>query len=633
MPGEHSGVNSIHGVLMSMGYEEALVHPAVKQLGLATPWQFTDEDVARALDYMHQLASRVPDDVRKGAQAYVPEPSQPAQASPHEALSSTCALCMQALHSGGPRHRLAECGHEFHLACLRSYAEIINTCIICSNSFDAQAIHKQAQRTCANAEPSFVSVNGGAREFSLNRSSHEAVQEVVVSPSAVDGVDEDVELIKRCILTSVAGRAPAPAPAPAPSQSSEEQLEYGPAARSAVSTEDLAMLKRIHLAAQGRRAPPREPQAPAQPAAKAHIATARELEARLLAEAEGRAQADGQLITSLLASDGAHVQAMDPATSRTVARIVEEEAQRQKREEEEDRRAVLAALREEEAELERQKRQEEEDMRAALKAHREEEAAAERAAEERQRSEAEDLSRAILLQLDLSEQVGAEEAALKAQAAERRSTHVNGHSGAKSGDQEQLWRTLFRHPTRDNVVGAGDSIGPFGDRISANRPPPPEGSRALATRPITRDSRVILIDGANVAYGYARGIGRPPGAVEFDGVVFAIRWLEAKGYEPTAIIHARWFEDSNLERSLSDECRRALSTLQGMLGRQVTLAPPRNDDDEVIINLAAEYGCHIVTNDNYDNHVRSGKLTRAWVQKTTRKYAFWGTTFTFASLR
>ena len=79
-------------------------------------------------------------------------------------------------------------------------------------------------------------------------------------------------------------------------------------------------------------------------------------------------------------------------------------------------------------------------------------------------------------------------------------------------------------------------------------------------------------------------------------------------------------------------CRQAFNAeLLEAYAEHITFTPPRRDDDDAQIMYAkAELlmgrECYVITNDNWDDHKRRGKITEEWFQQHVVPFSWIGRT-------
>jgi hypothetical protein len=97
--------------------------------------------------------------------------------------------------------------------------------------------------------------------------------------------------------------------------------------------------------------------------------------------------------------------------------------------------------------------------------------------------------------------------------------------------------------------------------------------------------RVVVVDGANVAYAERSAAGAP----RVSNLVATCKLLEDKGYTPIVII------DASLYHEIDDPPQ-----LEALLDRQdIRQAPSQTDADYFVLETADRYDAWILTNDEY----------------------------------
>lgn len=102
--------------------------------------------------------------------------------------------------------------------------------------------------------------------------------------------------------------------------------------------------------------------------------------------------------------------------------------------------------------------------------------------------------------------------------------------------------------------------------------------------------RMVVIDGANVAYEERSAGGKP----KFSNLLKVRRELEEKGFEAVILV------DASLKYDIDDQ-----EQLENLIrSQQVRQSPAGTDADYFIINLAHELDALIVTNDRYKDYAQ-----------------------------
>jgi hypothetical protein len=100
--------------------------------------------------------------------------------------------------------------------------------------------------------------------------------------------------------------------------------------------------------------------------------------------------------------------------------------------------------------------------------------------------------------------------------------------------------------------------------------------------------RVIVVDGANVAYAERSADGAP----RVSNLVAVCKLLEGQGYTPIVII------DASLYHDIDDPAQ-----LEGLLEKQdIRQAPSSTDADYFVLETAQRYDAWILTNDEYKDY-------------------------------
>mgnify|MGYP002633815280 CR=1 FL=1 len=130
----------------------------------------------------------------------------------------------------------------------------------------------------------------------------------------------------------------------------------------------------------------------------------------------------------------------------------------------------------------------------------------------------------------------------------------------------------------------------------------------------------ILIDGKNVS----RHINRDRPSVP--PLVRAIRYYRAKGYKVLVFL-PEWAYNGGKggKRALED----AQALKPWVDDETVSLTPAYTNDDLFLFKYVQEIekSALVLSNDNFDDHVRAGLVTRDWLNVHTIKYTFVGGTF------
>ena len=102
--------------------------------------------------------------------------------------------------------------------------------------------------------------------------------------------------------------------------------------------------------------------------------------------------------------------------------------------------------------------------------------------------------------------------------------------------------------------------------------------------------RMVVIDGANVAYEERSAGGKP----KFSNLLKVRRELEEKGFEPVILV------DASLKYDIDDQ-----EQLENLIrSQQVRQVPAGTDADYFIIQFAQELDALIVTNDRYKDYAQ-----------------------------
>ena len=100
--------------------------------------------------------------------------------------------------------------------------------------------------------------------------------------------------------------------------------------------------------------------------------------------------------------------------------------------------------------------------------------------------------------------------------------------------------------------------------------------------------RMVVIDGANVAYEERSAGGKP----KFSNLLKVRRELEEKGFEPVILV------DASLKYDIDDQ-----EQLENLIrSQQVRQVPAGTDADFFIIQFSQELDALIVTNDRYKDY-------------------------------
>ncbi len=103
-----------------------------------------------------------------------------------------------------------------------------------------------------------------------------------------------------------------------------------------------------------------------------------------------------------------------------------------------------------------------------------------------------------------------------------------------------------------------------------------------------KQDRVVVVDGANVAYAEKSADGAP----RVSNLVAAVKLLQEKGYSPIIIVDASLYHDIDDPKQLD-----------GLLENQVIhQAPSQTDADYFVLETADRYDAWILTNDNYEEY-------------------------------
>jgi hypothetical protein len=100
--------------------------------------------------------------------------------------------------------------------------------------------------------------------------------------------------------------------------------------------------------------------------------------------------------------------------------------------------------------------------------------------------------------------------------------------------------------------------------------------------------RVVVVDGANVAYAEKSASGAP----RVSNLVAACKLLKERGYTPIIIVDAALYHD------IDDP-----SQLDGLLEKQeIHQAPAGTDADYFVLEMADRYDAWVLTNDAYTEY-------------------------------
>jgi len=99
-------------------------------------------------------------------------------------------------------------------------------------------------------------------------------------------------------------------------------------------------------------------------------------------------------------------------------------------------------------------------------------------------------------------------------------------------------------------------------------------------------SKVVVVDGANVAYAELSQKGEP----KVSNLIAVRRTLKQKGYEPILIV------DASLRHQVDDP-----DQLEALIDEQVIRqAPAGTDADYFILEIAEQQGAYVVSNDEFE---------------------------------
>ena len=101
-------------------------------------------------------------------------------------------------------------------------------------------------------------------------------------------------------------------------------------------------------------------------------------------------------------------------------------------------------------------------------------------------------------------------------------------------------------------------------------------------------SEIIIVDGANVAYGEQSNEGKP----KVSNLTLMHKALEAQGYDPIIVI------DASLPYDVDDR-----QQLEALLDQQrLRQAPADTEADYFVLRTAEDHEAKVVTNDTYEKY-------------------------------